>query len=214
MPPGNTPGPTGAPDKAIKIDAGTLVRTKSSIPGPIGLQAKQGTAKTTSVSVGEQIVAYARANLGQSVGDGQCFALADQALRNAGAKSAADFAPHHRVGPHDDYEWGTRVRHVSELQPGDIIQFRSYRFERKTTEADGSWAEQSGSRGAPNHTAIVEHVDGQGAVTVLEQNVNGGPVQEHQLFFSNVDMRSGGTHTTITVHGRSWFYRPQHRRSH
>ncbi|MEJ2379438.1 MAG: hypothetical protein P8Y71_29980, partial [Pseudolabrys sp.] len=137
----------------------------------------------------------------------------DDALHHAGCKSAADFAPNHHLGPHDDYVWGTSLGHLSDLRPGDIIQLRNYRFELKTTDADGNWSEQTGSRGAPDHTAIVEHVDGHGAVTVLEQNVDGGPVEEHQLYFSNLDTDSDGTHTTVTVHGRFWFYRPQ-RHSH
>ncbi|HKQ23920.1 MAG TPA: hypothetical protein VJT81_05700 [Burkholderiales bacterium] len=61
----------------------------------------------------------------------------------------------------------------------------------------------------PHHTAIVERVDGQGAITLLEQNVpDGSAGQRTQLLFSNVSTDSGGRRTTISVHGRFWFYRP------
>ncbi|MEJ2379439.1 MAG: hypothetical protein P8Y71_29985, partial [Pseudolabrys sp.] len=75
MPPGHAPGPTGdAHHNTVKIDSGTLARTKSPKPGPIGLPVTQLAAKTTAASPGPQIVAFAQANLGQTVGDGQCFA--------------------------------------------------------------------------------------------------------------------------------------------
>ena len=47
-----------------------------------------GGAKT---SLNDQVKNGAYNKMGQQVGDGECFALADQALKSAGAKSAADF---------------------------------------------------------------------------------------------------------------------------
>jgi hypothetical protein len=128
----------------------------------------------------------------------------DQALRNAGAKSAADFG---NVTPNADYAWGSSAS-LGDARPGDIIQFRNYRYDRTIETASGTDAD---FQERPHHTAIVERVDGAGAITVLEQNVpEGSPGQRSQLFFSNVSP-SGGARTTIRVKGRFWFYRPQPR---
>ena len=153
----------------------------------------------------DQIVGYARHRIGQHVGDGQCFALADNALRGAGANSAADFGT---VTPTADYVWGTSVN-LSDLRIGDVIQFRNYHYLKRVDNDDGSFREDGGGR--PHHTAIVERVDGDGALTVLEQNFEGSPVRRSQLYFTSRTSTSGSQTTTITVTGTFWFYRPQAR---
>ena len=57
----------------------------------------------------------------------ECFRLVDRALAGAGAKSAADFGT---VAPDIDYVWGTPVS-LADVRPGDIVQFRDYRFDRE-----------------------------------------------------------------------------------
>jgi len=131
--------------------------------------------------------------------------LVDQALRNAGAKSAADFG---RVTPNADYVWGNPIS-LSDVRPGDIVQFRNYRYDR-TIETDT--ATDTDFQVRPHHTAIVETVGADGALTMLEQNVpDGSPGQRSQLFFSNVSTNVGGRKTTIRVTGRFWCYRAQPR---
>jgi hypothetical protein len=133
------------------------------------------------------------------------ISIVDQALRNAGAKSAADFGT---VTPNADYVWGSPVS-LADVLPGDIIQFRNYRYDR-TIETDAGTDTDFQER--PHHTAIVERIDGGGAITVLEQNVpDGSPGQRSQLFFSSLSANSGGRRTTIRVQGRFRFYRPQPR---
>ncbi len=203
---GNPPGPIGITADGIKTDNGTLARVKTSGPGPTGLSAKSGGENPTPDTLRALVVAFARQKLGDWVGNGECFDLADLALRDAGAKSAADFG---QVTPTANYRWGTTIN-LSQLRAGDIIQFRNYRFDRNITEADGRWAEDFQER--LHHTAVVDSVDGGGAVTVLEQNVPpGAEVTQCQLFFSNSQSDSNGTQTNITVHGQFWFYRPQPR---
>ncbi len=178
-------------------------------PVPVGLQAKGGSGSIGTGVPGEQVISFARRRIGQRVGRGECFDLVDQALRNAGAKSAADFGT---VADGADYVWGNRVS-LSDVRPGDIIQFRNYRYDRTIdtatrteTRTDTDFQER------PHHSAIVETVDEQGAITVLEQNApEGGPSQRSQLFFSDVSTNSGGKTTTVKVRGRFWFYRPQPR---
>lgn len=200
---GDPQAPLGAYG-TVTIDSGTLARTKSPAPGPKGLSTKSSAGKPTVAELRGQVVAFARDRVGQTVGAGECFDLADQALRNAGAKTAADFGP---VTANGNYHWGTQIN-LSDLRPGDIIQFRNYSFVHKTIESDGSWSEQSGDR--PHHTAIVDRVVGHGTVVVLEQNVpEHEPVQRCELYFSNSNTSSGGTTTINTVHGHFWFYRPQ-----
>jgi len=192
------------------IDDGTLPRIDVPPPGPIGLDARTGTPARAHVNIGERVVRYPRQRMGQRVGDGECFSLADGALRNAGARTAEDYGT---VAPDLDYVWGSSVS-LADLQPGDVVQFRDYRFDREveTRNADGSFTTTSDVQERPHHTAIVERVDGGGAVTVLEQNSpDGSPVTRSQLFFSGGTRRSGNRTTTITVQGRFWFYRPQAR---
>ena len=110
--------------------------------------------------------------------------------------------------PDADYAWGSRVS-LSDVRPGDIIQFRDYRYDRTIDAESGT---TTGFQERPHHTAIVEKVEAQGAMTALEQNApDGGPGQRSQLFFSDVNRKSGGRTTTITVQGRFRFYRPQPR---
>ena len=202
---GARPGPIDDLGPAIVIDDGTLARTESPLPGPIGLQAQGGSGTAGSASLGEQVVSFARDRIGRSTGSGECFDLVDQALRNAGAKSAADFGT---VTPNADYVWGSLVS-LSDARPGDIIQFRNYRYDR-TIKTDSRTDTDFQER--PHHTAIVERTDGDGAITVLEQNVpEGSTGQRIQLFFSNATTNIGGHRTTVKVQGRVRFYRPQPR---
>src|SRR3978361_1950516 len=111
-------------DDLAPIEDGTSARIVSPTPVPIGLDARSGTAAPTTASIAEQIVSFARRQRGSRGGDGQCFALADRALRAARAKSAADYGS---ITPDADYTWGTTVS-LGALQPGDVIQFRDYTF--------------------------------------------------------------------------------------
>jgi hypothetical protein len=207
---GLTPGAWNGPGSPVLIDDGTLARVEAPAPGAIGLQAKGGGPKQAAPpSLAERITGFARQRLSQSVGNGQCFALADRALAAAGAKSAADFG---EVSPDADYVWGSAVS-LSDLRPGDLVQFRDYAFTRTvvTDNASGtSTAETGGDR--PHHTAIVERVGSDGSVTVLEQNApDGSPVTRNTLYFAASTTTNGETTTTVRVSGTWWFYRAQAR---
>jgi hypothetical protein len=206
---GQLPGPADDHGDGTSVDEGTLARTESPPPGPIGLDAKGGGAKGGGPSIADQIVSYVRRRRGDRVGDGECFTLVDRALRSAGAKRARD---HGSVTPDADYVWGTAVT-LAELRPGDVIQFRDYRYDREvvTESSDGERIDEDFQE-RPHHTAVVERVDGNGAITVLEQNAPvGSPVSRAQLFFSSGRRESGRTTTTIRVRGTFWFYRPEAR---
>lgn len=94
-----------------------------------------------------RIAAYCVAQKGRKVGNGECWTLADEAFKSAGAR---------RPGS-DMRVWGRRVDPANEaVKPGDIVEFQSARF------SDGII---TGSA----HTAVV--VDGgQESFTIAEQN--------------------------------------------
>ena len=68
--------------------------------------------------LGEGIVSFAHARLGQKVGDGECTALAVQALRHCHAQ---------RPDPVRGL-WGDEVKALRDIQPGDILQFENAVF--------------------------------------------------------------------------------------
>jgi hypothetical protein len=207
---GKGSGATKDVNATVVIDEGTLARTDTPIPGPIGLDAHSSGSAHVSPSVSPHVVGYAQHHAGRHVGDGQCFALADHALSSAGAKSASDFGT---VTDDADYVWGTSIA-LADLKPGDIIQFRGYRYDRKitTAHADGSSRFVTDFQERPHHTAIVESVLANGEVAVLEQNApRGSVVGRSHLFFTAGTTTSGNTTTTIEVQGTFWFYRPQPR---
>lgn len=207
---GKGAGATQDVNATVVVDNGTLALTDTPVPGPIGLDAHSSGSSHVSAPVAPQVVGYARNHHGQRVGDGECFALADRALSSAGAKSAADFGT---VAPDVDYVWGTSTA-LGDLRPGDIIQFRDYRYDREvtTSNADGSSQTDTDFQERPHHTAIVESVQANGEVVVLEQNApTGSAVRRSHLFFTAGTRTSGRTTTTIQVQGSFWFYRPQPR---
>jgi hypothetical protein len=145
-----------------------------------------------------QVLGYALAQLGQQVGDGQCAALADAALKSAGALSFSDLGP---TGDDADYVWGNLVatlttdgHDASTVAPGDMIQFRDVTFVTTTINPDGSWSQSTML--FPHHTAVVESVDNN-VITILQQNVDGDmTVRESTI---NLDDMTQGT---------MWVYQP------
>ncbi len=97
-----------------------------------------------------EVVNFAADNIGKRIGRGECWDLADQALRAAGAE------------PPRGYTFGDRIP-LNEIQPGDILQFTSARFDEP-----GYWT----IMGMPNHTAVV-HAVGDTRAFILQQNFDG-----------------------------------------
>jgi hypothetical protein len=196
-------------DTPRPLDDGTLARIGAPTPGPIGLDSKGGGEKGSRASMADRIVSYARRQRGERVGDGQCFTLVDRALRSAQAQSARDYGA---VTPDADYVWGSAVT-LADLRPGDVIQFRDYTYERTiVTDGDDATSTDEHAEDRLHHTAIVHSVDGDGAVTVWEQNSpDGAAVTRTQLFFTSRTTTRGNRTTTIRVRGTFWFYRPEPR---
>ena len=125
-------------------------------------------------------------------------ALADAALKSAGALSFSDLGP---TGDDADYVWGNLVatlttdgHDASTVAPGDMIQFRDVTFVTTTINPDGSWSQSTML--FPHHTAVVESVD-KNVITILQQNVDGDmTVRESTI---NLDDMTQGT---------MWVYQP------
>jgi|GEM_PF-1372888 hypothetical protein len=98
----------------------------------------------------EGVLNFAANNIGNRIGRGECWDLADQALRAVGAE------------PAQGYTFGDRIN-VNDVIPGDILQFTSVRFDEP-----GYWV----IMGVPNHTAVVQAV-GEDRLFILQQNFAG-----------------------------------------
>jgi hypothetical protein len=176
-----------------------------------------------SETTSQQVVNWARAQQGKQVGKGECWDLADRALRQAGAQSSADLGP---MDDDADYVWGDEVSDLKDVQAGDILQFRDFTItttvETETRYPDGS-SETSTSESTftrPHHTAVVSEVKSGGLLKILEQNVApvGKKVALNNLNTKDVAAASKESQkqnakvivtTTITVSGTIWAYRPK-----
>ena len=142
--------------------------------------------------LGNAVAQFAQNRLGQKEGNGECWTLAERALKGAGAQTSTKIMG--TIGIDDDYVWGDPVT-LATLERGDIIQFRNYSF----TASDGSGEDR------PHHTAIAATAATGGAVQVYEQNVgkvHPKKVKRNTLYF---DPNAAG----VTVTGTVWFYRPR-----
>jgi hypothetical protein len=114
--------------------------------------------KTVLPKLNQKVVEFAKARKGKKVGNGECWTLADLALKNAAAKR-----------PGRDglavYAFGRKLGAKETLLPGDILQFEKAVFIHRD---ETSWSGQS----FPRHTAIVYQVSGS-KVTLLHQNLGG-----------------------------------------
>jgi len=145
-------------------------------------------------SEGQRIVSFVLGNIGSVIGRGECWDVAERGILSISAR---------RPRTASLYEWGSVIT-VSQLQPGDVLQFNN--FVMRVTQRDTSWAEQS--LGSPRHTAIVQTVYGGGKVTILHQNYD--PPGRVVSSLANIYL-SAGTHSSgavITTSGSVTCYRP------
>jgi len=118
-------------------------------------------------SLNEKVVEFARSHVGEQVGNGQCTALAVEALRHSGARRRGG-----RQGV-----WGDLVESLRDVQPGDILQFENVLFLSTRLQEDGTPFMRT--RLLPHHTAIVIRVRKRGIrpiLVILHQNVDGSPI--------------------------------------
>ena len=185
------------------------------------------------MTINQKVVTWTQGQLGKQIGKGECWDLAEQALKQAGAQTSNDLGP---VDQDSDYIWGDSVA-IKDVIPGDILQFRDHEVttttETEYTFADGSSETVSETTTAerPHHTAIVNSkLDSDGTVKTLDQHVKprGKVVQNKKLYTHNVapvvkksvERRKNPTTkkmetakvtrtVTISVTGTIWAYRPK-----
>jgi|GEM_PF-1476794 len=116
------------------------------------------------------ILTYAEKQRGTKVGNGQCWTLAAEALKVAGAQ------------PPKEYTFGHRLAKDEPVLPGDVMQFESVRLEGR--RGNTHWWMNLGN---PHHTAIVRRVLGPTEFEILGQNPN--PVESLTINFR--DLKSG-----------------------
>jgi hypothetical protein len=141
------------PGTILMIVASTLAGAAGTPPKPLPLP-----------PLNARVEAFARSNLGKTVGDGICITLAVEALEAAGARRASF------RDPNGDFTWGDPVPDFKDVLPGDILQFRDAVFRGKRSVGRSSW--KSWHQEYPHHTAIVAKVEPGGKIlTILHQNI-------------------------------------------
>lgn len=128
--------------------------------------------------INARILEFASSQLGRQVGNGECWTLAAEALKYAGAR------------PPVVYDFGDDVP-LDELQPGDVLHFQSALF-----TMPNSWM----LMGSPDHVAIVGKVQGT-KLLIYQQNVNGD--RRDQTATIDLATLSSGTIIGYRAQGRS-----------
>jgi hypothetical protein len=139
-----------------------------------------------------RVLEYCNKNVEKSIGNGQCAALAVQALRYAGARPKAGKG----YPAWNDYVWGREVCMIEgtpegtkvssgsleSVQPGDIAQFSQVKFIKMH---------------AAHHTAVVDSINNK-HLGLIQQNFGGkgGPIYK------------GAVRVDKLMHGWIRFYRP------
>ncbi len=146
----------------------------------------------------QRLIEFATQRLGRVEGDGECWTLVNNAFQTLGFHK-----------PSQLYRWGERVQQLSNARPGDVFQFSNFRVMTRSEDDEG-YEESTQTRGAPNHTAILESIDANGVATFLESNVNGDyAVQRNTFRLKTMDTNEDGTHTTVRISGSFRIYRAQ-----
>jgi hypothetical protein len=207
MPSTKRPGPTKGPAPNSK-GTGTLPRAKMPAPSPPKPAPPAPAPAASEEEASKAVLHFATEKIKAQVGSGECYDLADEALKGAGAKSAPD---HGTITASADYVWGREVP-LSEAKPGDVIQFRDYKYDKRDEiKESGEWKTQEAQR--RHHTAVVESVDDQGVAVVIEQNVgdkgdaNRKKVRRTTLPLKSATVETKVTKSSVTVTGTVKVYR-------
>ncbi len=136
----------------------------------------------SSLDIGESILSYAKSSMGKTVGSGECWDLAQEALDAAGADWNRPFQFGRLLDPDRD-----------EIRAGDIIQFKSVRIEKRLENGGKMFR----TLGAPDHTAIILAVIEKKKFKLAHQNTDG----KRFVITSEVDLNG-------MISGKFWIYRP------
>lgn len=128
----------------------------------------------------DEVVKEVEKLMGEKVGRGECWDLAQHVLDKLGANWTRLF------------NYGRKLDKSEPYKPGDIIQFKSVKTEWKTKYAWGS-----AQIGMPDHTAIIWQVESNLKFQVAHQNYN----NIRKVGLGDIDL-------THMVSGRYQVYRP------
>lgn len=150
---------------------GTVQVEQQQLPPPPTLPQTQ--LIQAQAQFGDGVATWAEAQVGQQVGDGECWTL---------AKEAIDRSSHGYAMPSQGYTHGALVYHAlgganaplaynDSIRRGDVLQFTSGVFETRNAQSQVTGKQMVGM---PNHTSVVTSVSASNRVVeVLEQNVGG-----------------------------------------
>lgn len=124
---------------------------------------------------GERVARWSEDQRGIRVGDGECWTLAAEAVKKAGAMPAQNYVFGAVILKQVDSEV---VSSAGPMMRGDIAQFTSAKFASRTGRSETG----------PHHTAVVTDVD-DSIIHVVEQNVGGSAVQPGR--YDLAEMTSG-----------------------
>lgn len=130
----------------------------------------------------DKVIAFVDKVLGTSVGSGECWDLAQEALDMNLAEWSRPTTFGIRLNPETDA-----------IKAGDIIQFRSVKITEHLPGGRTQWE----TLGAPDHTAVIYKVLGKKNYILAHQNVGG----KRTVMKSNINLAN------ITG-GQYWIYRP------
>lgn len=121
----------------------------------------------------QKVISYLRERVGTTIGDGQCWTPASEAVKYAGGK---------RTGT---YMLGREMADHEALMPGDILQMEQAKF----LSIDGKRR-----AGMSHHTAIVDEIVQPNVVRILQQNFGRGEkAQTLTTFTLHLDELRSGT---------------------
>jgi hypothetical protein len=136
----------------------------------------------SGLDISGRVLAHVNSVMGKTVGSGECWDLAQEALDAAGADWIRPFKFGLPLDPIRD-----------EIRAGDIIQFRSVRMVKMLKNGGKMFH----TLGAPDHTAIIIGVEGKKKYRLAHQNSNG----KRYVITSEVDLND-------MVSGTFLIYRP------
>lgn len=139
-------------------------------------------ADLRGLELNNRVIEFIDRVMGTTVGRGECWDLAQQALD----QNLADWTRPTTFGLPLNPD-------TSEIKAGDIIQFRNLKITEHLSGGVTKWE----TLGAPDHTAIVYKVLGKRHYTLAHQNIGG-----------KRSVTKGDVNLTKVTGGRFWIYRP------
>jgi hypothetical protein len=144
-------------------------------PRPVAVQSVHLAANDVALArnipeLSQNLIQYLRPRVGTTIGDGQCWTAAVEALKQAGGK---------RLGI---YILGRELAQHEALIPGDILQLEQARF----LSGDGKRRASM-----PHHTAVVDEVAQPDVVRILHQNFGSAGKKLSALTLHLDELRSG-----------------------